>query len=217
MDRSGRADGSRRSRVRRDRTGETGLEAEVARLRTEVQALRAQGSAAADPVPAPALMSRRGLITAAGVAVVGGVSGAVLAAGPAGAQAVPAIVLLDAPVRVYDSRPTEPPAVGVKGPLAAGTERTVDLNASAGLSVAVSGVLVMLTIANTVDSGFLSVRKGGTGPSLFSSINWYQSGQITANSVVCAVQVVGSRYNVVVRCGGIGSTDFLIDVVGFYQ
>jgi hypothetical protein len=42
-------------------------------------------------------------------------------------------------------------------------------------------------------------------------MNWYDNGQIVANSIVSAVNSSGQ---VKVHCGGTGFTDFVVDLVG---
>ena len=71
-----------------------------------------------------------------------------------------------------------------------------------------------LTIADTVGSGFLSVNPGDATAPGGSSINWFQSGMALANGLV--VKLDNNR-QIKVFGGGGGSTDFIIDVLGYYH
>jgi hypothetical protein len=131
---------------------------------------------------------------------------------------VPVFVTTSAPQRVYDSRPGFAPTSGVpvtnlvKFPIGANQDRVI---AAVGTSGAfVTAVLLTVTVVNTNSAGFLAVLQGsGTwgAPTQFSSMNWYENGQIVANSVVSAVNSSGQ---VKVHCGGTGFTDFVVDLVG---
>ena len=69
------------------------------------------------------------------------------------------------------------------------------------------------SIANTRSSGFLAVNPGTNTTVSASSINWYTDGQVVA----CASEVgVDDGRQITLIAGGAGSTDFLIDVVGYY-
>jgi hypothetical protein len=135
--------------------------------------------------------------------------------GPTSAGAFHAI----SPARVYDSRSPAP----TPGPLASGSNRLVsvadqrNLNTGAVTTANVvpagaTAVSVNLTIANTVDGGYLAVNPGGNTVVSASAINWTASGQAAANSII--VPVNASR-QVTVICGG-GSTDFILDVSGYF-
>ena len=73
-----------------------------------------------------------------------------------------------------------------------------------------------LTVTRTAGAGFLSVTPGSptapSGPPTTSSINWTADGATLANGL--AVKLDESR-QIRVRCGA-GSTDFIIDVTGYY-
>jgi hypothetical protein len=70
-----------------------------------------------------------------------------------------------------------------------------------------------LTIANTVGSGFLSVNPGNAAAPGGSSINWFQSGISLANGLVGSLD---NNRQIKVFCGGGGSTDFIVDINGYY-
>lgn len=120
--------------------------------------------------------------------------------------------LLAAPVRIYDTRPgTAPLAVLPKTPLVSNTARTVDATGNAsGVPTAATGVLINITVTQGVAAGFLTAWPQGPWPGT-SSINW-SAGQTIATTTVT-------------RCGPLATflvlansvTDFLIDVIGYYQ
>jgi hypothetical protein len=126
------------------------------------------------------------------------------------------------PTRVYDSRLSMVP--DANGAIASGANRTLSIvnGRDAGTGVVNSPNIVpanaaaiayTLTIANTVASGFLAVNPGGNATVSASTINWSQSGALLANTGVVKIAANGT---VTVICGGGGSTDFLIDVVGYF-
>jgi hypothetical protein len=125
------------------------------------------------------------------------------------------------PSRVYDSRVPQPSP----GALASGTSRTITVRNSrttdAGAIVnpdlvpaGATAISFNLTIADTVGSGYLAVNAGGDNSIRASSINWSTSGQVLANGLV--VKLDASR-QITVVCGGGGSTNFVVDVLGYYR
>lgn len=120
--------------------------------------------------------------------------------------------LLTAPVRVYDTRPgTAPLTVLPKTPLVANTARTVDATGNtSGVPTAATGVLINITVTQGDAAGFLTAWPQGAWPGT-SSINW-SAGQTIATTTVT-------------RCGPLATflvlansaTDFLVDVIGYYQ
>jgi len=126
-------------------------------------------------------------------------------------------VPLAAPIRCYDSRPGDQPTDVTKGPLSNGQSRTVDLtHNSTGIPTTAAAVLTNLTIVNTVGEGFLAMFSAGVTWPGNSSINWFGANQILANNATSAFQVSGQAANVAVLCGGVGTTDFLVDVLGYF-
>lgn len=176
-------------------------------------------------------------LAAAGVATVGAaaVSAPTVGAAPAkrrGAAPEPSVPLsfqlLPAPVRVYDSRVGQAPE-GIDpntgagdSPLLRTITRQIDVTYVLGASIhytqvpgTASGVLLNVTCVNTAGaSGYLKVWSPSAAEPAASSINWDHAGAVVANSVTSACS---SGY-IKVKCGGpLGaSTDFIIDVVGFY-
>lgn len=126
-----------------------------------------------------------------------------------------AFTFLAPPERVYDSRPGSLPDLGNDGVISAGDTRVVDLLASGSeqLLEQLDGVMINLTVTQTVGAGFLTVYSDAlTTPPPTSSVNWTGSGQTVANLTVSAVDVARLK----VTCGGSGSTHFIIDVLGTY-
>jgi hypothetical protein len=119
-----------------------------------------------------------------------------------------------APTRVYDSRDT-----GQAGPLAAGGSRTVSVaNATAfaggALNVVPTGAYAVtynLTAADTTGQGFLAIYPiGGTFKA--SALNWFVTNELVSNG---GVVTLGGDRQVTVLAGG-GSTNFIIDITGYY-
>lgn len=123
--------------------------------------------------------------------------------GPAGSLFVPI-----APRRAYTS-------IGGDGPLAGGQHRTVNLQAGApdAIPTTATAVAYNVTVTGTSRSGYLSVAPGGTvAVPAISSINW--GGPSLTLSNAAQVGVVDRALEVF--AGGSGSTQFLIDIVGYY-
>jgi hypothetical protein len=118
------------------------------------------------------------------------------------------------PTRVYDSRD-----VGQAGPLATGATRTVSVaNATAfaggALNVVPSGAYAVtynLTAADTTGQGFLAIYPSG-GTFKASALNWFVANELVANG---GVVTLGGDREVTVQSGG-GSTNFIIDITGYY-
>jgi hypothetical protein len=120
--------------------------------------------------------------------------------------------VLPAPKRVYDSRPGEAPTgANPKAPLAGNTARTIDttFNAS-GVPATATAVLVNLTITKPQAAGFATAWPSGPWPGT-SNIN-FATGQDIA-----ATTVVGCGPNATIQIQANTVTDFLLDVIGYYQ
>lgn len=122
----------------------------------------------------------------------------------AGAASAGQFHVLAAPVRAYDSRAGD-------GPLAAGNQRNITMT---GVPAGASAVTVSVTITGTTASGYLSLFRGGVSWPGNSNLNWFASGQTFAVTTVSAVN--DSRV-VTVRAGGSGSTQVIVDVIGYYS
>jgi hypothetical protein len=125
------------------------------------------------------------------------------------------------PARVYDSREELPS----KGALSSGQSRTVsvaDGRALSGGAVTIAdlvpsgatGIAYTLTIVNTVGQGFLTVNPGTNTSVTSSAVNWSSGGLTVASGSVVGVD---ANRQITVIAGGGGSTDFLIDIVGYYR
>ena len=130
----------------------------------------------------------------------------------AGPQSAGQLHLLDAPVRVYDSRPGESPtAIGPKAPTASNSAVTIDTRQNnSGVPTTANAVLINLTIAGPQGGGFASVWPSGPFPGT-SNINFTPGQNIATSAVVgcgpgASIQVMSNTV-----------TDFLIDVSGYYQ
>ena len=140
--------------------------------------------------------------------------------GPGSAGAFHALT----PGRVFDSRVAAP----ATGALTAGGSKLVSVAAKRDL---VTGAIVVgsenfvpagataisanITVVNTVGSGFLAANPGGTVVVSAATINWYGPGQILNNGVIVTLN---TNRELTVVAGGAGgaSTDFVIDVTGYF-
>jgi hypothetical protein len=149
----------------------------------------------------------------------------------AGQTTAGSFVVLPSPVRVYDSRSGQGPASTTDGPIVSGAERTINLKQGyVGTSttkvnavpVAATAAALNLTIAGTTAQGFLSLFSSAVPFPGTSNINWQGTGIDLANYVVSAVGVVNpttpatAAAAVKVHAGGGGTTNFVIDVTGYY-
>ncbi|MEZ5141304.1 MAG: hypothetical protein R2726_02115 [Acidimicrobiales bacterium] len=132
-----------------------------------------------------------------------------------GTNTAGALTLLASPVRVYDSRPGNPPSTLPKTPLANGATRDVDctINGS-GVPVGATGVLVNLTVVNTSANGFLAAFKKGVPVPNASTLNWFQPGSIVANTTVVACDATGK-----ISCyvPPTSSADVFVDIIGYHR
>jgi hypothetical protein len=121
-------------------------------------------------------------------------------------------VVLDPPVRLYDSRDS---AKRIKS----GERQSLGLGFWSGSfehpgadDVAIAGAFVNLTVTQTVGAGFLTVQKYGLAtPVVTSNVNWTTDGQTIANS---SLVPVGGENVIDVICTG-GETHFIIDLQGY--
>jgi hypothetical protein len=125
-----------------------------------------------------------------------------------------------APMRVYDSREPSP----APGALSSGQSRTIvvaDGRAIKGGGVTVpdlvpagaTAIAYNFTITNTVAAGFLTVNPGTDTTITSSAVNWSATGQILTTGSLVAIS---AARQITVIAGGGGTTDFLVDVVGYY-
>jgi hypothetical protein len=130
----------------------------------------------------------------------------------ASAQSAGQLHILQAPVRVYDSRPGEDPAdIGPKAPTTSNTPRPIDTTANfSGVPATANAVMISLTIAGPQGAGFASAWPGGEFPGT-SNINFAPGQNIAVTTTVGC----GPNGSIVVMSNTI--TDFLVDVIGYYQ
>lgn len=126
-------------------------------------------------------------------------------------------VLID-PFRVWDSRTPGGtllfPGAAAGGRISSGQRRgfTVD----GFISRFVSGLLLNVTLADTVGAGYLTFfaeNPDDPTPPAVSSINWYTANQIVANLVVTRM---AGEADVTIVCGGGGNTHYVIDCLGYF-
>ena len=132
-------------------------------------------------------------------------------AGPAAAGAFHAI----SPSRVYDSRQLG--ALGTDQNRLVSVANTVDNRGvtlvADTVPLGATAIAYNLTVTGTVGAGYLSVNEGGNASNSSSAINWAASGSTIANG---SIVKVNDNRQVTVVCGG-GSTNFIIDVVGYFR
>jgi len=130
----------------------------------------------------------------------------------ASAQSAGQLHILQAPVRVYDSRPGEDPAgIGPKAPTASNTPRPIDTTANfSGVPATANAVMISLTIAGPQGAGFASAWPGGEFPGT-SNINFAPGQNIAVTTTVGC----GPNASIVIMSNTV--TDFLVDVIGYYQ
>ncbi len=159
------------------------------------------------------LFSRRRLIGAGGAAAV---LAPVAARSASSAHAAPpsgALVTLQSPVRVFDTR--QPSSVLGGSKLAAGQSVAVTVSPAFDGGFALS-VFVNVTITQTEGWGYLVVRGSDLSGMVplpeTSNINWWTSGLTLAN---LTLSTVGGENAVEVHCEGNGRTHVIVDVQGY--
>ncbi|HXK12837.1 MAG TPA: hypothetical protein VMT70_24600 [Vicinamibacteria bacterium] len=119
------------------------------------------------------------------------------------------------PCRVADTRNRVGPSGGPA--LAANTARTFPVSGTCAVPSTALAVAGNLTVVNETDSGDLRVYPAGISPPTASAIN-FVTGKVRANN---AVLPLGSGGQVAVQCdmpaGSTGQTDFVLDVMGYFQ
>jgi hypothetical protein len=117
------------------------------------------------------------------------------------------------PIRVYDSRLGIPPNDVTKGQLQPGEQRTIDLTHNGAVNIGGAyAALINLTVVNTGAVGFIAVFPADISYPGHSNINWFTTGQITANNASTLFDSTGH----IKALGGITPTDLVIDVFGLY-
>jgi hypothetical protein len=125
------------------------------------------------------------------------------------------------PVRAYDSRQA---GYSNRGPLAPNTSRVIsvkdahdaggNLIAADVVPVGATAVACNITATNTTAGNFLALTPGDATSFTSSAINWVGPGVSIANGLI--VSIDGSRQVKVWGGDQAGSTDFIIDVTGYF-
>jgi hypothetical protein len=110
------------------------------------------------------------------------------------------------PVRIHDSRNVS------GGTLEPGRESAVPVSAAAGIPAGATAFALNVTAVPTGRPGYLAVVPGSAPADGVSTVNWTQGGPPVANGITVGTGPDGA---VKVRAGP-ASTDFVIDVVGFF-
>jgi spore coat protein A len=116
------------------------------------------------------------------------------------------------PCRVADTRNANSPLGGPA--LVAGAIRNFPVSGVCGIPSSAKAVAVNVTVVNPTAQGHLTLYPAGSALPLASTTN-FRSGIVRANN---AVVVVGTSGQVSVFCGmASGSTDFVLDVSGYFE
>jgi len=144
--------------------------------------------------------TRRKMLAGMGAAAAGAGLLAVAGTQPAHAAVSNGTYFSIDPIRVYDSRSSG-------GRISAGQSRLLSVfSGSDGIAYVCN-----LTVTNTRGNGYLAVWNADIArPQPYSSVNWLGDGRVVANLGIFDAGDDGLR----VYCGGGGSTDFIVDVVG---
>ena len=122
------------------------------------------------------------------------------------------IRLLATPVRVYDSRPGNPPAVNPKTPLAGGAARAVDCTYGGAVPAGARAVLAGITLVTRSAGGFVALYRNGIAWPGTSSVNWSAAGDVIGGTQIIALDASGAF---AAYCAPGASTDLLVDVQGY--
>jgi hypothetical protein len=115
--------------------------------------------------------------------------------------------MLPSPVRVYDTRPDNPPTVGPKQPLAPEAARTVDVK-FAGVPANATAAVMSFVVFQTTDHGFASMWPSGNFPGV-SQIN-YAPGQTVGATLICGLSGGTLLVQSLRECG------VAVDVYGYF-
>ena len=79
-----------------------------------------------------------------------------------------------------------------------------------------TAIAANVTVVNTVGAGFLTANPAGVHEINAATINWSATGQILNNGVILTLDAA-RELNVIAGGGASASTDFVIDVTGYYR
>jgi hypothetical protein len=98
--------------------------------------------------------------------------------------------------------------------MTAGSTRTgIDTKqGSSGVPAGARAVLMNLTVTGTVGTGWVTLFANGQSVPVTSNINWSAAG-----TTVATLAVVPCDSNALVSAFASNVTDFILDVVGYYQ
>jgi hypothetical protein len=117
------------------------------------------------------------------------------------------------PCRIADTRKTAGPLGGPA--LAAGSTRAFPVNGICAVPLTAKAVAVNVTVVSPTAGGHLTLYPAGTDLPLASSTINFGSGFVRANN---AILTVGASGQISVFCGmPSGSTDFVLDVTGYFE
>ncbi len=133
-----------------------------------------------------------------------------------GASTAGQLHVLPSTVRIYDSRPTDPPLTVAKGVLANAAERTIDasLGGTAIPAEGATAAMVNLTVTATTNPGFVALFKNGIPYPGTSSINWTATGTTIANLAVVALD---DALQFTARAADNCSAHVVVDLIGYYR
>ncbi len=127
--------------------------------------------------------------------------------------------MLPSPVRVYDSRPGQPPFVAPQTKLPANTPRTgIALTAaSSGIPTDATAAILTATVANTGGGsptipGFLTLYATGVPTPTASTLNWTTPGAVIATTTTVAL---GPAATITALANY--TTDLIIDAIAYYR
>ena len=197
-------------------TGSTGVYAQGTRANIELKAIGTAPGARTDPhVLGELVCDLDGNLWGCTVAGTPGTWRKITGAAAAGAfHAL-------SPGRVFDSRAAQP----AQGPIARPQTRTISVadkrDPTTGavtlanfVPAGATAVAANVTVVSIAGSGFLTMNPGGNTAVESSTINWSAAGQILANGVILTLNT--TRQLTVVAGGAGGSTEFLVDVTGYF-
>jgi subtilisin family serine protease len=121
-----------------------------------------------------------------------------------------------APYRVLDTRN----GTGLSGPFGPGQSRDLTVSPSGGPSgvppAHVGAVVMNVTVTNPTSAGYLIVSPAGQSVPLASNLN-FSAGETVPNLVTVDIGVGGIGNGKVTFFNGLGNTDVVADVVGYYD
>jgi hypothetical protein len=112
---------------------------------------------------------------------------------------------LSAPGRLLDTR-------SPKRTLGDGSSLTVQVTGQQGIPATATSVVLNVTVAGTTTGGYLSVVPNGADPTSVSTVNWSAPGTLLSNTATVGLPNDGA----VTVYNRLGSTDVVLDVLGYY-